>query len=147
MGSMGLIRDVFLLSIALIVAILNVECQLKFDANGNIIDDGLNLNLPDLPKEPKRDQKYKLAKNRPKSERVMGAEKGSQKSYSPTSKDATLDVLLKAAGLNSKGQKLEKPKAEKVAPKAEKVAQGEEKTNILDNLDQGALRSLLAAAP
>jgi len=144
---MGLIRYVFLLSIALIVAILNVECQLKFDANGNIIDDGLNLNLPDLPKEPKRDQKYKLAKNRPKSERVMGAEKGSQKSYSPTSKDATLDELLKAAGLNSKGQKLEKPKAEKVAPKAEKVAQGEEKTNILDNLDQGALRSLLAAAP
>lgn len=145
---MSLIQYVFLLSIALTVIILNVECQLKFDADGNILDDGLNLNLPELPKEPRRDQKSKLAKNRPKSERVMGAQKGAQNSNSAAaSKDATLDELLKAAGLNSKGQKLEKPTAEKVAPKAEKVAQVEEKTNILDNLDPETLKNLLAAAP
>ena len=78
---MSLIQYVFLLSIALTAIILNVECQLKFDADGNILDDGLNLNLPELPKEPRRDQKSKLAKNRPKSERVMGAQKGVRRSY------------------------------------------------------------------
>ena len=55
--------------------------------------------------------------------------------------------MLRFIGLNSKGQKLEKPRAEKVAPKAEKVAQVEEKTNILDNLDPETLKNLLAAAP
>ena len=60
------------------IVILNVECQLKFDADGNIVDDGLN-----LPSSFSKDQKKPrplIVKSRPKSERVKGdiAPKGIQ---------------------------------------------------------------------
>ena len=47
-----------------------VECQLKFDADGNIVDDGLNLQSS-FPKDQKK-PKPLVAKSRPKSDRVKG---------------------------------------------------------------------------
>ena len=74
---MRLIQGLFLFYIILTINILNAEGDLKFDAQGNIIDDGLNLNIPSLPKDLKDQKKSKplgsAKSNRllPKSDRVM----------------------------------------------------------------------------
>ena len=65
------IQYVYILCIIFTIAILHVECQLKFDADGNIVDDGLNLSVPSFPKDQKK-LKPLVAKSRPKSERVKG---------------------------------------------------------------------------
>ena len=57
---------------------LCVNGQLKFDADGNIIDDGLNLNIPAAPTVQKRPLVAKskpqplVAKSRPQPDRVVG---------------------------------------------------------------------------
>ena len=79
---MRLIQSVFIFGIVLSVDILTVECQLKFDAEGNIIDDGLNLNVPSFPKDQKKPKTMveKSSRIMPKSDRVMDnvASKGIQ---------------------------------------------------------------------
>ena len=79
---MRLIQSVFIFGIVLSVDILTVECQLKFDAEGNIIDDGLNLNVPSFPKDQKKPKPMveKSSRIMPKSDRVMDnvASKGIQ---------------------------------------------------------------------
>ena len=79
---MRLIQSVFIFGIVLSVDILTVECQLKFDAEGNIIDDGLNLNVPSFPKDQKKLKPMveKSSRIMPKSDRVMDnvASKGIQ---------------------------------------------------------------------
>ena len=79
---MRLIQCVFIFGIVLSVYILTVECQLKFDAEGNIIDDGLNLNVPSFPKDQKKPKPMveKSSRIMPKSDRVMDnvASKGIQ---------------------------------------------------------------------
>ena len=70
---MRLIQGLFLFSIILATTILNVEGDLKFDAQGNIIDDGLNLEN-DLPKDLKKTKplvKPKPNRMLPESNRVM----------------------------------------------------------------------------
>ena len=59
---MRLIKSLFLLSIVLATLIINVKGDLKFDAQSNIIDDGLNLNN-DLPKDSKKSQPLVQAKS------------------------------------------------------------------------------------
>jgi len=134
---MRLIQCVCIFGIVLLIGILNVECQLKFDAEGNIIDDGLNLNVPSFPKDQKKPRPMveKSSRLMPKSDRVI--DNGASKDTG--SRDATLDELLKMAGLDSKGQKLE-------SPKADKVAQREPAPNPLANLDPEQLKTLLAKA-
>ena len=70
---MRLIQCVFVLGIILSIDILTVKGQLKFDAEGNIIDDGLNLNVPSFPKEQKKPKPMveKSSKMIPKAYRVM----------------------------------------------------------------------------
>ena len=64
----------FLLSMIFLCA----HGQLKFDADGNIIDDGLNLNIPAAPTVQKRPLVAKskpqplVAKSRPQPGRVVG---------------------------------------------------------------------------
>ena len=70
---MRLIKSLFLLSILLATSIINVKGDLKFDAQGNIIDDGLNLDN-DLPKDSKKAKPLVGAKSNrllPQSERVI----------------------------------------------------------------------------
>ena len=70
---MRLIQGLFLISIILATTILNVEGDLKFDAQGNIIDDGLNLEN-DLPKDLKKTKplvKPKPNRMLPESNRVV----------------------------------------------------------------------------
>ena len=59
------------------ISVLQAKRQIKFDGEGNIVDDGLN--LPTFPKEPKI-PKPLISKSRPHSERVKGdsAPKGKQ---------------------------------------------------------------------
>ena len=59
--------------IILIIDILSVNGQLKFDAEGNIIDDGLNLNVPSFPKEQKKPKAMveKSSRMMPKADKVM----------------------------------------------------------------------------
>ena len=70
---MRLTQGLFLFGFILSTTILNVEGDLKFDAQGNIIDDGLNLEN-DLPKDLRKTKPLVKAKrNRllPESNRVM----------------------------------------------------------------------------
>ena len=70
---MRLTQGLFLFGIILTITILNVEGDLKFDAQGNIIDDGLNLEN-DLPRDLKKTKPLvKPKRNRmlPESSRVM----------------------------------------------------------------------------
>ena len=68
----------FKVSFLLSMIFLCVNGQLKFDADGNIIDDGLNLNIPAAPTVQKRPLVAKskpqplLAKSRPQPDRVVG---------------------------------------------------------------------------
>ena len=82
---MRLIQCVCIFGIVLLIGILNVECQLKFDAEGNIIDDGLNLNVPSFPKDQKKPRPMveKSSRLMPKSDRVIdnGASKGIQPQF------------------------------------------------------------------
>ena len=52
-----------------IAIILHVQCQLKFDKEGNILDDGLN--LPSFPKDQKKPKALVAAKSKPKSAKVL----------------------------------------------------------------------------
>ena len=68
----------FKVSFLLSMIFLCVNGQLKFDADGNIIDDGLNLNIPAAPTVQKRPLVAKskpqplVAKSRPQPDRVVG---------------------------------------------------------------------------
>jgi len=149
---MGLTQGLFLFGIILTITILNVEGDLKFDAQGNIIDDGLNLEN-DLPKDLRKTKPLvKPKRNRllPESNRVMAnsAGKGSENAKAPAAKEPTLDELLKMAGLDSRGQKIEAP----IAPKSQKietttvdkVAQKEDNSNLISNLSPEQMKALLA---
>ena len=74
---MRLIQGLFLCCIIFTTNILNAEGDLKFDAQGNIIDDGLNLDIPSLPnpnKDPKKSKPLGGGKSNhllPQSDRVM----------------------------------------------------------------------------
>ena len=75
---MRLTQGLFLFGIILTITILNVEGDLKFDAQGNIIDDGLNLEN-DLPKDLKKTKplvKPKPNRMLPESNRVMANSAG-----------------------------------------------------------------------
>ena len=70
---MRLIQGLFFFGIILATTILNVDGDLKFDAQGNIIDDGLHLEN-DLPKDSKKSKPMVMPKtNRglPLASRVM----------------------------------------------------------------------------
>ena len=68
----------FKVSFLLSMIFLCAHSQLKFDADGNIIDDGLNLNIPAAPTVQKRPLVAKskpqplVAKSRPQPDRVVG---------------------------------------------------------------------------
>ena len=51
------------------ISVLQAKRQIKFDEDGHIVDDGLN--LPTFPKEIKR-PKPLISKSRPNAERVKG---------------------------------------------------------------------------
>ena len=68
----------FKVSFVLSMIFLCVHGQLKFDADGNIIDDGLNLNIPaaptvqKIPLVAKSKPQPLVVKSRPQPDRVVG---------------------------------------------------------------------------